>query len=244
VADVTLSWGLGGTAISWSSSAQNALAVVSNSSRFTAATGSNQTSYFNPDFAASSNYASGTGDDCLTNLPGYDSIALRKSGCRQLDTTGTNVPVFHPSPALDAGPAAAAVGTLILTDTTPTGTLAVVATTDEATGGDESSPGNGASAFNVRALDGSAYGNARYGVSTGATLTVDLTGTFSAAGWEITGGTVRLSDPGFQCQQGGIGGVAPDFFLCQVSAVPGGLDGTGSNLSFGLDADGGAPVLP
>jgi hypothetical protein len=239
VADVTLSWGVGGSAISWSSSTQNALATVSNEARFTTFAGSNLATSFNPDFAASSNYGSGTGDDCLTLLAGYEQLELRKYGCRQTDTDGSNLPVFNRSPVVDAGPPATAVGTLSFTDTTLTGTLTVVATTDEPTGGDESSVGNGAGAFNLRSLDNSVFGNVWYGVSTGATLTVDLTGDFSPAGWEITGGTVRFSDPGFQCQQGGIGGVAPDFVLCQVSAVPGGLSNDGSNLSFGLDADGG-----
>ena len=241
VADVTLSWGVNGTAISWSSADANALAVVGNSSRFTTQVGSNGTSYFNADFATASNYGSGLADDCLTLLSGYNTIELRKYGCRQRDTTGANNPVFHRSPALDAGPPAAAIGTLNFTDTTLTGTLNVVATTDEPTGGDESSVGNGASGFNVRTLDASPFGNAWYGVSTGATLIVDLTGDFSAAGWEITGGTVRFSDPAFQCQQGAIGGVAPEYVLCQLSAVAGGFSADGSHLSFGVDANGGLP---
>ena len=241
VADVTLSWGVNGTAISWSSADANNLAVVGNSSRFTAQAGSSGLSYFNADFAAASNYGSGTGDDCLTLLSGYSTIELRKYGCRQRDTANVNNPVFHRSPVVDAGPPAAAIGTLNFTDTTLTGTLTVVATTDEPTGGDESSAGNGASGFNLRTLDTSPFGNAWYGVSTGATLTVDLTGDFSAAGWEIVGGTVRLSDPAFQCQQGAIGGVAPEYVLCQLTAVPGGFSGDGSHLSFGVDVNGGLP---
>jgi hypothetical protein len=241
VADVTLSWGVDGTAISWSSADPNALAVVGSSSRFTTQVGSNGISYFNADFATASNYGSGLADDCLTLLSGYSTIELRKYGCRQRDTTNVNNPVFHRSPVVDAGPPAAAIGTLNFTDTTLTGTLTVVATTDEPTGGDESSVGNGASGFNVRTLDASPFGNAWYGVSTGATLTVDLTGDFSAAGWEITGGTVRFSDPAFQCQQGAIGGVAPEYVLCQLSAVPGGFSGDGSHLSFGVDVNGGLP---
>jgi len=239
VADVTLSWGVGGSALNWTSTTQNALAAVSNDSRFSTFVGSNVTTWFNADFATGSNYGSGTADDCLTLLPGYDQLELRKYGCRQTDVDGSNLPVFNRSPPADPGPAAAAVGTLNFTDTTLTGTLTVVATTDEPTGGDESSAGDGASAFNVRALDTSVYGNVWYGVTTGATLTVDLTGEFSAAGWEINGGTVRFSDPGFQCQQGGIGGVGPTFVLCQLSAVPGGFSPDGSHLSFGLDTDGG-----
>lgn len=241
MADVTLSWGVDGTAISWSSADPNALAVVGNSSRFTTQVGSNSISYFNADFAAASNYGSGLADDCLTLLSGYSTIELRKYGCRQRDTTNVNNPVFHRSPVVDAGPPAAAIGTLNFTDTTLTGTLAVVATTDEPTGGDESSAGNGASGFNVRTLDASPFGNAWYGASTGATLTVDLTGDFSAAGWEITGGTVRFSDPAFQCQQGAIGGVAPEYVLCQLSAVAGGFSGDGSHLGFGVDVNGGLP---
>jgi hypothetical protein len=242
VADVTLSWGVGGTAVSWVSgtSVVNTLAVVANSSHYSEATGSNSTRYFNSDFAAASDYTPGTtSDDCLTLLPGYNSIELRKYGCRQLSSS--NLPVFHPSPTTDAGPAAAAVGTLYFTDTTLTGTLTVVATTDEPTGGNESSIGDGASGFNLRALDNATYGPVWYGINSGATLTVDLTGEFTATSWEITGGTVRLSDPGFQCQQGGIGGAAPDYVLCQISAVPGGLSSDGSHLSFGMDSDGGLP---
>ncbi|MDH5277393.1 MAG: hypothetical protein OEW88_13295, partial [Gammaproteobacteria bacterium] len=143
VADVTLSWGVGGTAISWSSTAQDPLIAVDNALHFTSAAGSSGTRYFNADFATASDYGSGTGDDCLTLLSGYNTIELRKYGCRQL--SASNLPVFHPSPTTDAGPAAAAVGTLYFTDTTLTGTLTVVATTDEPTGGDEFSIGDGAS---------------------------------------------------------------------------------------------------
>ncbi len=210
VADVTLSWGVGGTAISWSSTAQNSLTVADNSTHLTTAPGSNGTIYFNPDFAAASDYGPGTGDDCLTLLSGYNTIELRKYGCRQL-SSGSNLPVFQPSPTTDAGPAAAAAGTLFFTDTTLTGTLTVLSTTDEPTGGNESSIGDGASGFNLRALDTFAFGNVWFGVSTGATLTVDLTGDFSPTGWEITGGTVRLSDPAFQCQQR-IGEPHPDHY--------------------------------
>jgi len=239
VADVTLSWGVDGSALNWSYTFPHVLTTVSNSTRFTTVGGSNVTTWFNPDFAASSNYDAGTADDCLTLLPGYEVIELRKYGCRQTDSQGANLPAFNRSPVVDAGPAAAAVGQLFFTDTTLTGTLTVVSTTDEPTGGNASSIGDGASGFNLRALDISAFGNVWYGVSTGATLVVDLTGDFSAAGWEITGGTVRLSDPGFQCQQGGVGGGAGGILCVAGSTLPGTYSNDGSHLSFGLDADGG-----
>ncbi|MEO7385324.1 MAG: hypothetical protein ABIX37_00145, partial [Gammaproteobacteria bacterium] len=236
--DVTLSWGVGGTALNWSAAGQNALTVVSSTAHFTAQGGNSSTSWFNADFAAASNYGPGADDDCLAVPAGYDTLELRKYGCRLRDSAGNNVPVFHRTLPDDEGPAAAAIGTLNFTDTTLTGTLTVVATTDEPTGGDESSTGNGASAFNLRDLEDSAFGNVWYGASTAATLTVDLTGDFSAAGWEITGGTVRFSDPGFQCQQGGIGGGASGVLCVASSTLPGTFSTDGSHLSFGLDADG------
>ncbi|MBN8280094.1 MAG: hypothetical protein J0M16_05770, partial [Gammaproteobacteria bacterium] len=232
VADVTLSWGGNGSALNWSALSQNALPAVSNATRFSTLAGSNYTTWFNSDFATASNYGPDPDDNCLSLLPGYDGIELRQYGCRQSDSTSANPPVFHRVPATDPGPSAAAIGQLFFTDTTLTGTLTVVATTDESTLA-------GASAFNVRSLDISAFGNVWYGVSTGATLTVDLTGDFSASVWEITGGTVRLSDPGFQCQQGGIGGGAAGILCVASSTLPGTYSNDGSHLGFGSDADGG-----
>jgi hypothetical protein len=94
VADVTLSWGVGGTAISWSSGTQDPLVAVDNAMHFTTESGSSGTSHFNADFAAASDYGSGTGDDCLSLLSGYNTIELRKYGCRQ-SSAGPGLPVTH-----------------------------------------------------------------------------------------------------------------------------------------------------
>jgi len=236
VADVTFSWGETSNPVSWSWRLQNSLATMSNDVLFTSLAGSNQVSYFNSDFATTA--------ACNAAVAGVDgsatAIVARKHGCRY--QTGGGNPAFLrlPSPATDAGPAGAqATGTLNFTDDTLTGELAVTQSTDEPTGGTATSVGDGASGFNIRAEDTSVYGNVWYGVSNGARLIVDLRGTFTAAGWEITGGTVRLADPGFQCQQGGIGGAAPSFVLCAAaSTVPGSYSADGSHLSFGVDLDG------
>ncbi len=236
VADVTFSWGETANPITWSWRFQNALSVVANETLFQALPGSNQISYFNSDFAS----AAGCTSAVLGVDGGATGITARKYGCRYLTGAGGPGFILRPSPPTDVGPAGAqATGTLNFTDTTLTGVLAVSGTTDEPTGGNATSVGDGASGFNVRTEDRSVFGGAWYGVSTGATLTVDLTGDFSAAGWEITGGTVRLTDPGFQCQQGGIGGGAPFFILCDPgSTLPGSYSSDGSHLSFGVDADG------
>lgn len=238
VADVTLSWGETANPITWSWRFQNALTVVSNETLFQALQGSNQVSYLNSDFAS----PVGCSSAVLALDGSATGITARKYGCRYLTVAGEPRFVLLPSPPTDVGPAGAqATGTLFFTDTTLTGVLAVGGTTDEPTGGDALSVGDGANGFNVRTEDRSPFGGAWYGVSTGATLTVDLTGDFSAAGWEITGGTVRLSDPAFRCQQGGIGGAAPFFILCDPgSTLPGTYSSDGSHLSFGIDADGGA----
>jgi len=231
VADVTLSWGETANPISWSWRLPNALTTVANETLFSSLPGSNQVSYFNSDFA--------TGAGCSASAPGgAANIVARKYGCQYQGASGL---AFFPLPAAptDVGPAGAqATGTLYFTDTTLTGQLAVGVTTDEPTGGTAASTGDGAGAFNLRTEDTSVYGNAWYGASTAATLAVDLTGTFTAAGWEITGGTVRFTDPGFQCQQGGIGGGGS--VLCSpTSSLPGTYSADGSHLSFGMDANGG-----
>ncbi len=236
VADVSFSWGETANPITWSWRFQNALSVVSNETLFQALPGSNQVSYFNSDFAS----AGGCTSAVLAVDGSATGITARKYGCRYLQGAGGPGFLLQPSPPTDVGPAGAqATGTLFFTDTTLTGVLAVSGTTDEPTGGDSTSVGDGANGFNLRTEDRSVFGGAWYGVSTGATLAVDLTGDFSAAGWEITGGTVRLTDPGFQCQQGGIGGAAPFFILCDPgSTLPGSYSSDGSHLSFGIDADG------
>lgn len=232
VADVTLTWGESANPVTWSWRLQNSLPAVTNQTLFSTLPGSNQVSYFNPDFATSAG--------CTSAAPGgATSVVARKYGCRYESASGL---AFFPLPpsATDTGPAGAqASGTLYFTDTTLTGQLAIGVTTDEPTGGNANSVGDGAGAFNLRTEDTSVFGNAWYGASTDATLTVDLTGTFTAAGWEITGGTVRFTDPGFQCQQGGIGGGAGGVLCSPTSSLPGTYSADGSHLSFGVDTNGG-----
>ncbi len=237
-ANVTFAWGGASPAntISWTASGVNSLAPFTNATYFTQQPGSNSSSYYNSAFAIASDYNPGTGDDCLTpppanppDDPGYDTIQLRRYGCRVSDSTGYNSPLFLASPVLNTGPAASASGAVTITDTTLTGILTVNATNDE--------PG-GATGFNYRSADGSPFGNVWYGVSSTATLTVALTGTFTATNWDITGGTARLVDPNFQCQQGGFGGNAPGFILCNPSTNAGGFQNNGAALSFGWDLDG------
>lgn len=241
-ANVTFTWGGAapdGNAKGWTSSGSNTLSTLTPSTYFTTLSGNNSNSYFDADFATASDYDPGTtDDDCLTpqagdpanpSDPGWNSISLRRYGCRVSDTTGYNSPLFKLIPVDGTGPAASATGDIVITDTAITGTLTVNPTTDEA---------GGATGYNYRSADGSPFGNVWYGVSSTATLTLNLTGTFTATTWEITGGTARLEDANFQCQQGGFGGSAPGFILCNPSTVAGGFQNNGAALSFGWDLDG------
>ncbi|MEQ1802478.1 MAG: thrombospondin type 3 repeat-containing protein [Gammaproteobacteria bacterium] len=244
-ASITFTWGGAapdGNAKGWTSSGANTLNTLTNGTYFTAVPGNNSTSYFDADFAIASDYDGATkADDCLTpeddgiappDPPGtdYDTIQLRRYGCRVSDVAnGYNSPLFKLTPVLGTGPAASASGQVVITDTTITGILTVNATTDEA---------GGSTGYNYRSSDGSPFGNVWYGVSNTATLTVNLTGTFTATNWQITGGTARLEDPSFQCQQGGFGGVSPGFILCNPSTVAGGFQSNGAGLSWGWDVDG------
>ncbi|MEQ1803347.1 MAG: hypothetical protein ABL989_15570 [Gammaproteobacteria bacterium] len=243
-ATVTFTWGGAdptGNQKGWTSSGANTLGTLTDATYFTTVPGNNSTSYFDADFATASDYNAGTADDCFTpeddgiappDPPGtdYDTITLRRYGCRISDVAnGYNSPLFKLTPVEGSGPAAAASGDIVITDTTITGTLTVDATTDEAGGG---------TGFNFRSADGSPFGNVWYGVSTSATITLNLTGTFTGTTWNITGGTARLEDPSFACQQGGFGGVAPGFILCNPSVVSGGFQSNGAGLSWGWDVDG------
>jgi hypothetical protein len=245
-ATVTFAWGTSGTQIGWTSNGANTLPVISNTTEFWTAGGNNSTTYFNADFAIASDYDPGTDDDCLTPLPNYENITLRKYACRHQDAQFYYGDEYNPAPVSDIGPGAAASGTLTVTDTTLTGTLTVVTTTDEPTGATttfisgvrtSNSASDGLDGFNVRTADGSPFGNAWYGVTTAATLTVNLTGTFSATNWTIDGGAVTFSDPGFACQQGGFGGSGAGT-LCTPSGVGGGFSPSGGHLSWGIDTDG------
>jgi len=147
-ADVTFTWGnANGTQIAWTSSGANTLAAFDNDTYLHTLTGNNSTAYFNSDFAAASDGdGSSTGDDCLTPPAGYDTIALRKYGCRISDVAvGYYSPLFNYQPlqanaVTSAGPLPAATGTLTVNDTSLTGTLTVISTTDLPTGGRPPAP--------------------------------------------------------------------------------------------------------
>lgn len=238
----------------WTSNGNNSLPQPTNDTYFSETGGYNSISVYNADFAGQSDYGAGTADDCLTPLPGYETIALRKYGCRHTDTvwsTSPYTPVFQYIPITDIGPQGGlASGTVTVTDTTLTGTLTIISSTDEPTGATttitsggtrtSASAGNGLDGYNYRTADGSPFGNAWYGVTTGATLTVNLTGTFTDTSWEINGGTVQFSDPGFACQQGGFGDIGDPLAgtLCTQSATGGGFQTDGGAQSWGMDLDG------
>jgi Bacterial Ig domain len=255
LADVTFAWSEAGTHIGWTSNGINTFPDPTGNPNLQvfAQTGNNSTTYYNPDFAVASDYNAGTADDCLTLLspsnpspdgsPGYDTINLRKYACRQQDDSLYYDTIYNPVPVTDASDGGAAAGTLLVSDTTLTGTLTVVSTTDEPMGATttfsaglrtSNSAGNGLNGFNVRAADGSPFGNVWYGITTLATLDVNLTGVFSASNWSIQGGAVTFNDPGLACQQGGPGTQV----LCNPSATGGGFTPTGGHLSWGMDTDG------
>lgn len=249
-ATVTFTWAGAGTQIGWTSSGVNTFPDLTDNPSievFTAG-GSNSTTYFNADFAAADDYdVSTTDDDCLTPLPNFETISLRKYSCRHSEPLGYYTPDYNPVPIADQSGGGSASGTLTATDTTLTGTLTVVSTTDEPTGATttfsgtvrtSSSTGDGFDGYNVRTADGSPFGNAWYGVTTAATLTVNLTGTFTTAAWTINGGGVTFRDSGFACQQGGFGGSGAGT-LCTPSVTGGGFTTVGGNLSWGMDPDGG-----
>jgi Ca2+-binding RTX toxin-like protein len=241
----------------WTSSGANTLDVMSNDTYFTdpGVTGSNSRGFTNSTFAAASDYAAGVLDDCLTPLPGYEQIQLRKYGCRVNDTefsTSPYSPVFHEAPLEDnvtgKGPGAQATGTVTVTDTSLTGTLTIVATSDVPTGATttivqgariSNNAGKGFDGYNFRTADGSPFGNVWYGINSGATLVLNLTGTFTSTSWEIEGGTAEFTDPGFACQQGGFGGDARGT-LCTASTSGGGFQNDGGHLDWGMDKDGSA----
>lgn len=247
----------------WTANGVNELAQPANDTFFTTAEGYNSVSIYNSAFAESSDYGAGTADDCLTPLPGYEQVSLRKYGCRVTDTVFSSSPyspAFQYSPISDVGPrAGVAIGTLTANDTTLTGTLTIYGSTDEPTGAAttvsssgtrvSASPGDGTDGYNYRTADGSPFGNAWYGITTGGTLTFNLTGTFTATNWEIDGGTVQFTDPGFACAQGGFGAIDPDGAgplptdglagtLCTYSEVGGGFQTDGGAQSWGMDRDG------
>jgi len=216
IANVTFSWATNGQAKGWTSSAANTLGSISNSTYFTADTsGANSTTYYNPDFAKA-------GDATGWCPPGNEAFQAQYA-CK----ISTNTPVA------DEGPGASATGTLAVTATTLTGTLTVINTNDEGAGPQAGT--TAATGYNVRSADGSPFKNVWYGVSNQMTLTVNLTGTFSATSWDITGGTVAFADPNFQCAIADFSGV-----LCTPSTAGGGFQSDGSMLSWGMDQATGA----
>lgn len=227
-AELNFEWGTGGSDKIWTAQAANTLTAMSDFTYFSQQSGNNGAGYFNPDFASVNQC------NALVASVGGNGASTRKYGCRYTDYSST--PLFIAAPVADTGPGAVATGTVTVTDTTLTGVLQLGASTDEPIGGTTSSIGNGGNAFNYRTADGSPFGNAWYGATTAGTLTVNLTGTFTANSWEITGGTVQFSDPGFLCQQGG--NSSPANILCLNNGNAGGYQADGAGLSWGWDANG------
>lgn len=212
--------------------ATNTLTSVDNGTYLSTLGGHTLTNYANPDFASTAQC------DALVAGLGGTLTATRKYGCRYTDASSSPIRIAVPVSDIGAaGPSAS--GTVTITDTTMTGILTIVSTTDEPIGGTATSIGNGANGYNLRIGDGSPFVNAWQGITTQGTYTLNLTGTFTATSWEITGGTARFSDPGFLCQQ--TGGSTPANILCAASSVAGGYGPAGEALSWGWDLDGGGP---
>jgi hypothetical protein len=267
-ANVTMTWG-GNAAINdstdvlWTSSGPpNTLNAMTNTTYFTTKSGYNGFGYYNPDFqdvTSCTTWATGNG---------FTYSLARKYSCRYLTAYGaqaySNTNSTPAVPITDASNRAAASGTIFVSDTTLTGTLTILATTDEPTGGTTTvlsggfldpdantgtnnsvfagtvnignSIGNGFTGYNYAAANGSPFGNAWYGINAGeAAITLNLTGAFSASSWSITGGTVKYSSATFACQQGVL--PAPGT-LCTPSYTMGIFDRFGEQLSFGGDPDG------
>jgi hypothetical protein len=219
--NVTFSWATDGIAKGWTSSAPNSLANVNNSTYFTSLTTNNSITYYNSDFATvAEQVALGCG-------PGLEAFraqyACKIGGTKAIPTAAAG----------DLGPGASATGTLTVTDTTLTGVLTVINTNDEGAGLQFGT--TAATGYNVRGSDGSPFKNVWYGVSSQTTLTVSLTGAFTdtPGSWSITGGTITINDPSFQCGVADFSGV-----LCNPSTVSGGFTSNGEFLSWGLDASG------
>ena len=237
-ANVTFYWATGGTEIGWTAMTPNTLTAMTNGAYFSSLTGNNSINYLNPNFASTAQCAS-----IVAGLGGTPS-ATRKYGCRYLDFDANPSFVAIPLPTAapgDLGPGAQASGNITVTDTTLTGTLTILATTDEPTGGTAVSIGNGSNGYNLRQADGSPFGNSWGGVTTLGTYTLNLTGAFTETSWQITGGGAKFSDAGFLCQQGGTS--SPANILCANSVAPGGFTTVGGSLSWGWELDGAATNL-
>ena len=213
-------------------------------------TGANANSVYNQDFTSAAQCIAGAG-----LVPaGSTGVVTRKYGCRYVDPFFTPQFAAYNPTAVDSGPLGQASGTIIVTDTTLTGTLTIVNTSDEPTGAtttlvtgtsgpaplttrESDSIGDGFAGYNYRSADGSPFGNSWYGITNAGTYTLHLTGTFNSTTWTVTGGYATFIDPGFACQQGGLGGDARGT-LCTSSIVAGSFNPDGSHLSWGMDLDG------
>jgi hypothetical protein len=210
-ATVEFNWATDGLALGWTSSAANTLAAISNDTYFSTLPGNNSTTYYNADFAKNGDAAGWCG-------PGTESFQAQYA-CKISTVT----------PVADVGPGAKATGTLTITDTTMVGTLTVINTNDEGLGPQTDPVATAATGYNVRSADGSPFKNVWYGFSNTTTLAVNLTGTFTATSWAITGGTVAFFDSQFQCRVADFSGV-----LCNPSTVGGGFQANGQGLSWGM----------
>ena len=237
-AAVNFSWATNGTDIGWTSASANTLSTLTAGTYYSTLTGNNSTNYYNADFASAAQCAS-----IVAGLGGTLPLT-RKYGCRYTSYEGSASFVAIATPTAgdgNLGPGAQAAGNITVTDTTMTGTLTILSTTDEPTGGTATSVGNGANGYNLRQADGSPFGNSWGGVTTVGTYTLNLTGTFTASSWQITGGGAKFADAGFLCQQGG--NSTPANILCNASAAPGGFQTNGGSLSWGWELDGAATNL-
>ncbi len=265
---VTFSWGgnLGGTAdpnsifgatsdttadIAWTANGTSTLAALSDSTYFTAQSGYNSRTYWDADYASSAQCTAGS---TVIPDPYATSVVRRKYGCRFTSYGGT--PTFNAIPVSGQADSlgTSATGTLYVTDTLLTGYLTLNSSTDEPTGATttfsssgvrlSNSAGNGFNGANIRSADGSPFGNYWQGLTTATTLRVNLTGTFTSTAWNITGGTVLFYDPGFACQQGGLGSTtdAAAGTLCTQSQALGGQSTNATHLSWGSDVDGSSAV--
>lgn len=206
--------------LAWTSFGQNSISSVANSTYFSTLGGWNGLSYYNPDFATTADCAPGD--------------TAQKYGCKG----SFNFPL--PVDLSDPQPRGQASGTITVTDTTLTGVLTILSTTDEPTGGTTTTVGNGFNGYNYRYGDASPFGNAWNGISTAGTYQLNLTGTFTASSWQINGGSARFLDPASPCQQ--LFQSFPGDALCgfnpAVAAAAGQVNSLGTHLSFGWDIDG------
>ncbi len=231
--------------------------LPTNSTLISALTGANTNGAYNQNFASSAQCVAGAG----VVPSGSAGISTRKYGCRYTSSGGLQF-LFAAIPAVDSGPVAQASGSITVTNTSLTGTLTIVNTSDEPTGATttfntgsfesgtsttrlSNSIGNGFAGYNYQTALGSPFGNVWYGVTNAGTYTLNLTGTFNSTNWNISGGSATFTDPGFACQQGGTAGTSGSDqrgLLCAASSTGGNFDPNGGHLSWGMDPDGAVTV--